>query len=880
MKKRRQALQVSTFPFLAVLLCAMGSLILLLLVIDRRAKAVARAKAWQAILQAEAQETHMAAAHKAELERRQAELERRSRLLHTRLLEQEQELVLQVRTTLSQAETTAQSVLEDQTRVKETEAKIEEGKAELSRRKAEIETRRAELSQTAKLDEASRAELTRLAMELQKLERTLVDLKAVRQQRQESTYSLVPYRGRRGDTRRPLYVECTADGVIFHPDRLAVGGIDLAPKAIRDEVERRLAAQPPADSAAKKPYLLMLVRPNGIVNYYRALSALHGLQVDFGYEFIEQDWVLDFPKDDDSIVPQPWMAQATPSVLPPSSGPRPPPLPLRTHVTGTSPLGFNDTSTREGPWGKPGGSPGGAGGAGGTTGPYGGSTGQPGLAAGPGSGGPFAEGAAASPGGMGRLGIPSGVGSPGGVSAFPYGGSTGQVGVAAGSGPGPGGPFAQAAGTSPGGTGGPGIPGAGSFPNAPPDPTALMHGAVGRGAGGPGSFPVASGQPSAMASMGDANALPSGGSSGPAGAVAGAGPGSGGAYAPGAVAAAGGAGGPGVPGGGSIPNAPPDPTALLHGAAGGPGGPGVFPLVRNGQESARQVGGSGGASAPSQGVNAQAGSGYAPGPAGGGQGDLLVRGPDNGSTGPRGWNAVSSSPGDGPSAPPGSDAGLRVVEQPGNGQGAPPPVAGLAPPVPALMPAGNPLIPGGPGQTPPGQPFVSGQGGGNPGGSASSGAASTGRGIPGQGSGGAGGAEDDGEEHPASRMFAATASSDRPARPVARPGILRGNRDWVISIECRGDGVLLNPTRLPFKMASLEQGPANNPLLQMVRQMIDRRQASVYPGEPPYRPLIHFVVQPDGLRAYYTAYPILEQLNIPMSRTDVLPEKETKRVAG
>ena len=45
MKRRRQGLQVTTFPFLAVLLCAMGSLILLLLVIDRRAKVVARAKA-------------------------------------------------------------------------------------------------------------------------------------------------------------------------------------------------------------------------------------------------------------------------------------------------------------------------------------------------------------------------------------------------------------------------------------------------------------------------------------------------------------------------------------------------------------------------------------------------------------------------------------------------------------------------------------------------------------------------------------------------------------------------------------------------------------------------------------------------------------------
>ena len=48
MRRRRKPLEVSTFPFLAVLLCAMGSLILMLLVMDRRAKAVARAKAQRA----------------------------------------------------------------------------------------------------------------------------------------------------------------------------------------------------------------------------------------------------------------------------------------------------------------------------------------------------------------------------------------------------------------------------------------------------------------------------------------------------------------------------------------------------------------------------------------------------------------------------------------------------------------------------------------------------------------------------------------------------------------------------------------------------------------------------------------------------------------
>ena len=83
MKRRRHTLQVSTFPFLAVLLCAMGSLILLLLVIDRRAKVVMRAKALAAIRQMETEDAKDSAA-------RAAEWEQRRRALHEQLQRQKQ----------------------------------------------------------------------------------------------------------------------------------------------------------------------------------------------------------------------------------------------------------------------------------------------------------------------------------------------------------------------------------------------------------------------------------------------------------------------------------------------------------------------------------------------------------------------------------------------------------------------------------------------------------------------------------------------------------------------------------------------------------------------------------------------------------------------
>jgi hypothetical protein len=58
--------------------------------------------------------------------------------------------------------------------------------------------------------------------------------------------------------------------------------------------------------------------------------------------------------------------------------------------------------------------------------------------------------------------------------------------------------------------------------------------------------------------------------------------------------------------------------------------------------------------------------------------------------------------------------------------------------------------------------------------------------------------------------------------------------------------------------------------------MIVRRQATVRPGEPPYRPYIRFQIRPDGLRSYYLAYPVLENLGIPMARQDLEAEEPKK----
>jgi len=105
--------------------------------------------------------------------------------------------------------------------------------------------------------------------------------------------------------------------------------------------------------------------------------------------------------------------------------------------------------------------------------------------------------------------------------------------------------------------------------------------------------------------------------------------------------------------------------------------------------------------------------------------------------------------------------------------------------------------------------------------------------------------------------------------------MLNGNRDWIIPIECSATTLLILTTRQQITLATLsQQDVRDNALLEAVRQIIARRQATVRPCETPYRPMIRFRVRSDGLQTYYLAYPALEALAVPMTREDLEPEQE------
>jgi hypothetical protein len=296
---------VSTFPFLAVLLGAMGALILLLLVMDRRSKIVARNRA----IEAHTAQLALRAKEENRLlqdeESRRAEWESKRRELHELLRRQEDELDQERRSLDTKLAALSKDVVKEKEDLKNLAKSLLDERARLDVKSQLLTQMRDGVARSGKLDAASQLEVDKLARDLADLERALHEAKTLKTQEQE-TYSLVPYRGKLGEGRPPVYVECRADALVFHPDEQRLTKADFDIRVFRNEVERRgvelvrekrdpdRPKRPPVPKASNNPYVLFLVRPDGLESYYSATTALRGFDLDYGYEFIDAHWVLDF----------------------------------------------------------------------------------------------------------------------------------------------------------------------------------------------------------------------------------------------------------------------------------------------------------------------------------------------------------------------------------------------------------------------------------------------------------------------------------------------------------------------------------------------------------------------------------------------------------
>ncbi len=268
---------ISLFPFLAVLLCTMGALLVLLVLFSRASR--------------EQGET---------AEQRQARAQ------------EEADLAL-VRDSLAwrleQVKTIKAKTADDLAKARLQLAGIEEHVRKLTDELDGLEGEAAALAVADSSMQVDDAELARLEERL-KSARESLDEKRRDLESRPAKYAVIAYEGPSGTHRRPLYIECSIEGVYLQPE-----GIRLTPSdfegpsgpgnplasALRAAREHIANTTPGGGETAVQPYPLLLVRPSGVMAYYAARDAIQSWGSDFGYQLIDEDWTLEFPPRDPAL---------------------------------------------------------------------------------------------------------------------------------------------------------------------------------------------------------------------------------------------------------------------------------------------------------------------------------------------------------------------------------------------------------------------------------------------------------------------------------------------------------------------------------------------------------------------------------------------------
>ena len=276
---RRQAVGVALFPFLAVLICTMGSLIVLLVLLVQQARLDARSIA--------AEQVGAVPPDDQQLRQQLEEAQWKRELLEQSRAEKTKELA-DSRVKLAHLEDHIQRLA---TRARDL----------MERAKAIDEGQQLQDNQLA----AAQAELARLQQEIAKKQAELDETRK-RLQAQEQWFALIPYEGPHGTRRRPIYIECTAEGVIIQPEGLVFSPDDfngpLGPHNPLDAALRTIREHLNATARGTgEPYPLLVVRPSGIVAYGAARAALKDWDEEFGYELVGDDKKLAFGSPDPAL---------------------------------------------------------------------------------------------------------------------------------------------------------------------------------------------------------------------------------------------------------------------------------------------------------------------------------------------------------------------------------------------------------------------------------------------------------------------------------------------------------------------------------------------------------------------------------------------------
>ncbi|MFG0262603.1 MAG: hypothetical protein ACF788_09460, partial [Novipirellula sp. JB048] len=287
--RRRQPISPTLFPFLAVLVCTLGTLILFLALVAQDSTEKVQRQIEQAA-EAEPRVAESAAAR--------PDVDGLTAQTVDSLIAEEQFRVSQL---VSFRDAQAADVEQRRDHLTHLEDHLRRIRDELQRLSDEVKQATGE----AEPDEIDAEDVAALKQRLRAEEQALVELKA-QQQGQTPRIVIVPHKGPNGTDRRPIYLECTAQGLVIWPE-----GTTISMQGLRD-------AQPganPLDEALRAarhhvlqhygdttpPYPLLVVRPEGHTSYHLARMAMGDWDDQFGVELVPDEVALAIPNADPNL---------------------------------------------------------------------------------------------------------------------------------------------------------------------------------------------------------------------------------------------------------------------------------------------------------------------------------------------------------------------------------------------------------------------------------------------------------------------------------------------------------------------------------------------------------------------------------------------------
>ena len=323
MANRRNEKTISLFPFLAVLVCTMGALILLLLVTTRRIRQKQHETTAQLIVSDPAEylpdsttpeagvpgigsiarveaQTRLARTQyrRAELEQAvNSDQKRNNTVLHW-LTEHQREVteLQQVLKTVQQKQETTSSGL---TAAAHALAELQRQQDSLQRRRNESAGSVGQLSASLRATESLTVAAEQLLGERQSALRTLRDLSDHQQDRAADTGvvpTVIEFSNSAGTSKTPVVVELTDHGFIFPATQIKISQNDMEGTSPADNplLSGVLAIhhERSKNSLTSRPYVLLLVRPGGTLGFYAAQQVFQEADIHFGYELVCDDQII------------------------------------------------------------------------------------------------------------------------------------------------------------------------------------------------------------------------------------------------------------------------------------------------------------------------------------------------------------------------------------------------------------------------------------------------------------------------------------------------------------------------------------------------------------------------------------------------------------